>query len=146
MSLLQMLPALPVVLSVLLEVFRMFSVFLPIESTAETSLLSMYSTSWVFDGMRNVFSWTVIIVASNEYGHYIDGIPLFPMMLEQGVLPDGFAFSGVLQSCVGLGFIEFVEMVHAQVVLGLDLDSKQTLRERLLRQYCYHSYYCNVIS
>ncbi|KAI9122976.1 hypothetical protein K1719_005865 [Acacia pycnantha] len=71
----------------------------------------------VFDGMRNVFSWTVIIVASNEYGYYFDGISLFPRMLEQGVLPDGFAFSGVLQSCVGLGFIEFVEMVHTQVVV-----------------------------
>ncbi|KAI9074454.1 hypothetical protein K1719_043573 [Acacia pycnantha] len=73
----------------------------------------------VFDGMsqRNVFSWTVMIVASNEHGYYFDGIVLFPMMLEQGVLPDGFAFSAVLQSCVGLGFIEFVEMVHAQVVV-----------------------------
>ncbi|KAK4276343.1 hypothetical protein QN277_019301 [Acacia crassicarpa] len=73
----------------------------------------------VFDGMsqRNVFSWTVMIVASNEHGYYFDGIALFPMMLEQGVLPDGFAFSAVLQSCVGLGFIDFVEMVHAQVVV-----------------------------
>ncbi|XP_054815679.1 putative pentatricopeptide repeat-containing protein At1g56570 [Prosopis cineraria] len=73
----------------------------------------------VFDGMskRNVFSWTVMIVASNEHGYYFDGIVLFSMMLEQGVLPDGFAFSAVSQSCTGLGFIELVEMVHAHVVI-----------------------------
>lgn len=73
----------------------------------------------VFDGMsqRNVFSWTVMIVASNERGYHRDGVELFCMMLEQGVLLDGFAFSAVLQSCVGLDSIELGEMVHAQVVV-----------------------------
>ncbi|KAF7824786.1 pentatricopeptide repeat-containing protein [Senna tora] len=73
----------------------------------------------VFDGMseRNVFSWTVMMVASNEHGYCFDGMELFCMMLDQGVLPDGFALSAVLQSCVGLGSIELGEMVHAQVVV-----------------------------
>ncbi|KAK7260486.1 hypothetical protein RIF29_26575 [Crotalaria pallida] len=73
----------------------------------------------VFDGMsqRNVFSWTVMIVALNEHGYYIDGVELFCMMLDQGVLPDGFAFSAVLQSCVGLGSVEFGEMVHSHIVV-----------------------------
>lgn len=73
----------------------------------------------VFDEMfeRNVFSWTVMMVASNEHGYYFDGIELFCMMLDQGVLPDGFALSAVLQSCVGLGSIELGEMMHAQVVI-----------------------------
>lgn len=73
----------------------------------------------VFDNMptRNAFSWTVMIVASNEHGYYRYGLELFCMMLDRGVLLDGFAFSAVLQSCVGLDSIEFGEMVHAQVVL-----------------------------
>lgn len=73
----------------------------------------------VFDGMsqRNVFSWTVMIVASNEHGYYLDAVELFCMMLDQGVLPDGFAFSAVLQSCVGLDSVELGEMVHALVVV-----------------------------
>ncbi|XP_020232431.1 putative pentatricopeptide repeat-containing protein At3g01580 [Cajanus cajan] len=73
----------------------------------------------VFDGMshRNVFSWTVMIVASNEHGYYRDGVELFCMMLDQGVLPDGFAFSAVLQSCVGLDSVGLGEMVHAHVVV-----------------------------
>ncbi|KAG5054763.1 hypothetical protein JHK85_007273 [Glycine max] len=56
----------------------------------------------VFDEMpqRNVFSWTVMIVASKEHGYYRDGVELFCMTLDQGVLPNGFAFSAVLQSCV----------------------------------------------
>ncbi|TKY59687.1 Pentatricopeptide repeat-containing protein [Spatholobus suberectus] len=73
----------------------------------------------VFDGMshRNVFSWTVMIVASNEHGHHCHGVDLFCMMLDQGALPDGFAFSAVLQSCVGLDSVELGEMVHAHVVV-----------------------------
>ncbi|XP_057751791.1 pentatricopeptide repeat-containing protein At4g39530-like [Arachis stenosperma] len=73
----------------------------------------------VFAGMpqRNVFSWTVMIVASNERRFYLDGLELFLMMLGEGVLPDGFAFSAVLQSCVGFGSTALGEMVHAQVVV-----------------------------
>lgn len=73
----------------------------------------------VFDGMsqRNVFSWTVMMVASNEHGYYFDGMELFCMMLDQGVLPDGFALSAALQSCVGLGSLVLGEMVHGQVVI-----------------------------
>ncbi|KAK7399814.1 hypothetical protein VNO78_11006 [Psophocarpus tetragonolobus] len=66
---------------------------------------------------RNVFSWTVMIVASNEHGHYHNGLELFCMMLEHGVLPDGFAFSALLQSCVGLNSVELGQMVHAHVVV-----------------------------
>ncbi|KAK7319249.1 hypothetical protein RJT34_03968 [Clitoria ternatea] len=78
-----------------------------------------HATRRVFDGMshRNVFSWTVMIVASNEHGFYHDGVGLFCMMLDQGVLLDGFAFSAVLQSCVGLNSVKLGEMVHAQVVV-----------------------------
>ncbi|XP_027348421.1 pentatricopeptide repeat-containing protein At5g27110-like [Abrus precatorius] len=73
----------------------------------------------VFDGMshRNVFSWTVMIVGSNEHGYYHDGVELFCTMLDHGMSPDGFAFSAVLQSCVGLDSIELGETVHAQVVV-----------------------------
>ncbi|KAK7359599.1 hypothetical protein VNO77_01560 [Canavalia gladiata] len=73
----------------------------------------------VFDEMlhRNVFSWTVMIVASNEHGYYHYGVELFCSMLDQGFLPDGFSFSAVLQSCVGLDSIELGEMVHAQIVV-----------------------------
>ncbi|KHN45008.1 ABC transporter B family member 4 isoform C [Glycine soja] len=73
----------------------------------------------VFDGMpqRNVFLWTVMIVASNEHSYYRDGVELFCMMLDQGMLPDGFAFSAVLQLCVGLDSVELGEMVHAHVVV-----------------------------
>ncbi|CAK8578218.1 unnamed protein product [Lathyrus sativus] len=73
----------------------------------------------VFDGMskRNVFSWTVMIVASNEHGYYSYALKLFCMMLEHGLLLDGFAFSAVLQSCVGLDSFKLGEMVHAQIVV-----------------------------
>ncbi|KAG5071858.1 hypothetical protein JHK86_007069 [Glycine max] len=80
----------------------------------------------VFDEMpqRNVFSWTVMIVASKEHGYYRDGVELFCMTLDQGVLPNGFAFSAVLQSCVGLVSVELGEMVHTHVVVTVEGEDR----------------------
>ncbi|KAI4344879.1 hypothetical protein L6164_012063 [Bauhinia variegata] len=73
----------------------------------------------VFDVMsqKNVFSYTVMIVASNEHGYYLNGMEFFRVMMDQGVSPDAFAFSAVMQSCVGSDSIELGEMVHAQVIV-----------------------------
>ncbi|KAJ7963887.1 Pentatricopeptide repeat-containing protein [Quillaja saponaria] len=74
----------------------------------------------VFDEMpqRNVFSWTVMIVGSNENSLYLKGVDFFCMMINQRVLPDGFAYSTVLQSCIGLDCPELGKMVHAQIVVS----------------------------
>ncbi|XP_061360477.1 pentatricopeptide repeat-containing protein At3g57430, chloroplastic-like [Gastrolobium bilobum] len=95
-------------------------VFLNHAAHVYSKCMDLVAARKVFDGMsqRNVFSWTVMIVASNEHGYYHDGVELFCMMLGHGVLPDGFALSAVLQLCVGLDSVELGEMVHAQVVVG----------------------------
>lgn len=69
----------PVVLSVLSEMLRMFSVFLPIESTAETSLLSIYSIS----GLLNESESEVDIVSSIETDNPSDLLGETFMMLER---------------------------------------------------------------
>ncbi|XP_010261389.1 PREDICTED: pentatricopeptide repeat-containing protein At2g27610-like [Nelumbo nucifera] len=71
----------------------------------------------LFDEMpeRNVFSWTVMIVGSSENGLFFDGIGFFCEMLQNGILPDKFAYSAVIHACIGLGCVEFGEMVHAQI-------------------------------
>ncbi|PSR93242.1 Pentatricopeptide repeat-containing protein [Actinidia chinensis var. chinensis] len=73
----------------------------------------------VFDKMpqRNVFSWTVMIVGSTENGLYHDGFKYFCEMGDSGIWPDGFAYSAILQLCIGLECVDLGKMVHAHVVI-----------------------------
>ncbi|XP_042489640.1 pentatricopeptide repeat-containing protein At2g27610-like [Macadamia integrifolia] len=72
----------------------------------------------IFDKMphKNVFSWTVMIVGSTENRQFDDGFTFFREMQDCGILPDKFAYSAVIQSCIGLNCIELGEMVHAQII------------------------------
>ncbi|KAJ4953226.1 hypothetical protein NE237_030058 [Protea cynaroides] len=72
----------------------------------------------IFDKMlhKNVFSWTVMIVGSTENRQFDDGIIFFREMQDSGILPDKFAYSAIIQSCIGLNCIELAEMVHAQII------------------------------
>lgn len=73
----------------------------------------------VFDEMpqRNVFSWTVMIVGSTQNGFFSDGLKFFCEMLNHGILPDKFAYSAIIQLCIGLDSLEFGQMVHAQAIV-----------------------------
>ncbi|XP_059457279.1 pentatricopeptide repeat-containing protein At2g33680-like [Corylus avellana] len=73
----------------------------------------------VFDKMseRNVFSWTVMIVGSTENGFFLQGFQFFCEMMNLGILPDGFAYSSIMQTCIGLDCVELGKMVHALIVI-----------------------------
>ncbi|XP_023549692.1 pentatricopeptide repeat-containing protein At3g16610-like [Cucurbita pepo subsp. pepo] len=73
----------------------------------------------LFDKMsqRNIFSWTVIIAGLAKNGLFHDGFEFFCEMQSQDIFPDQFAYSGVLQICIGLESIELGKMVHAQIVI-----------------------------
>lgn len=72
----------------------------------------------VFDNMpeRNTFSWTVMILGSTENGLFLDGLEYFDEMYNQGVSPDKFTYSAIIQLCIGLGSIELGEIVHSQII------------------------------
>ncbi|PON79058.1 Tetratricopeptide-like helical domain containing protein [Parasponia andersonii] len=72
----------------------------------------------LFDKMsqRNIFSWTAMIVGSMENGFFRDGFNFFCEMVNHGILPDKFAYSTILQICIGLDCVELGKMVHAQIV------------------------------
>lgn len=72
----------------------------------------------VFEGMphRNVLSWTMMIVGSKNNGFFLDGFKFFYDMLVDGILPDEFVYSAVIQSCLGFGCIELGEALHGQIV------------------------------
>lgn len=72
----------------------------------------------VFDKMsqRNIFSWTVMIAGATQNGFFLDGFKFFCGMVTHGILPDNFAFSSIIQTCIGLDCVELGKMVHAQIV------------------------------
>ncbi|KAH7510948.1 hypothetical protein FEM48_Zijuj03G0114100 [Ziziphus jujuba var. spinosa] len=72
----------------------------------------------VFDKMsqRNIFSWTVMIAGATENGFFHDGFKFFCDMVNLGILPDKFAYSSILQTCIGLDCVELGKIVHAQIV------------------------------
>lgn len=73
----------------------------------------------VFDKLsqRNIFSWTVMIVGSTENGFFLDGYKFFCEMINYGILPDKFAYSAIIHTCIGLDCVELGRMVHAQIVI-----------------------------
>ncbi|GKU92717.1 hypothetical protein SLEP1_g6409 [Rubroshorea leprosula] len=86
---------------------------------AYSKCLEFDAARQVFNEMsqRNIFSWTVMIVGSVENGCFLDGFWFFWEMLNHGILPDNFAYSAILQTCIGLDCIELGKMVHAQVIV-----------------------------
>ncbi|XP_030504582.2 pentatricopeptide repeat-containing protein At2g33680 [Cannabis sativa] len=90
----------------------------------------------VFDKMseRNIFSWTAMIVGSTENGLFNDGFEFFCEMMNHGIFPDKFAYSAILQTCIGLDCIELGKMVHAQIV-GSGFSSLTFVSVSLLNMY-----------
>ncbi|KAL3653424.1 hypothetical protein CASFOL_003105 [Castilleja foliolosa] len=78
------------------------------------------SVKAVFDSLprKNVFSWSVMIVGLNHQSLFRDGFYYFRKMLmdDDGILPDGFIYSAVLQSCIGLNYLDLCKMVHARII------------------------------
>ncbi|KAK6156064.1 hypothetical protein DH2020_010312 [Rehmannia glutinosa] len=77
------------------------------------------SAKIVFDYLprKNVFSWSVMIVGFNQQELFRDGLIYFCKMMDHGVLPDGFAYSAVLQSCIGMDCVVLGDMVHNQIIV-----------------------------
>ncbi|KAF9599487.1 hypothetical protein IFM89_038581 [Coptis chinensis] len=83
---------------------------------------------------RNVFSWTVMIVGSTENGLFLDGFRYFCKMQSFGIQPDKFAYSALVQACIGLSSVELGKMVHAQIVKG-GLTAQVVVTTSLLNMY-----------
>ncbi|EXB25866.1 hypothetical protein L484_012292 [Morus notabilis] len=90
----------------------------------------------VFDKMsqRNIFSYTVMIVGSTENGSFYDGFEFFCEMVNRGILLDKFAYSAILQTCIGLDCVVLGKMVHAQIVAS-GFTSQAFVSVSLLNMY-----------
>lgn len=74
----------------------------------------------LFDRMskRNsdVFLWTSMICAYAKNGSMMRCFELFVQMLERGVRPDSYTFSGLMKASAEFGFLELTLQLHSMVV------------------------------
>ncbi|GFQ04239.1 pentatricopeptide repeat-containing protein at3g49170 chloroplastic [Phtheirospermum japonicum] len=79
------------------------------------------SVKTVFNSLprKNVFSWSVMIVGFNHQSFFRDGFYYFCEMLmdDDGISPDGFVYSAVLQSCIGLNSLDLGKTIHAHIIM-----------------------------
>lgn len=74
----------------------------------------------VFDSLheRSVFTWTIIIAAYVQKGHFFEAFKLFKKMEHEGVKPDEVTFVSILKACAGLGGIERGRQIHIHLLMS----------------------------
>ncbi|CAK9856717.1 unnamed protein product, partial [Sphagnum jensenii] len=79
------------------------------------ALVDMYSKAGsledarqAFDNisLRDVVSWSTMILAYAQHGHGQEALQLFEQMQEEGVKPDLITFMGVLSACSNVGLVD----------------------------------------
>jgi pentatricopeptide repeat protein len=101
-----------------------------------TALVDMYAKSGsprkarqVFDDelpVRDVVAWSVMMAGYVEHGCAHDAMECFRCMQEEGILPDAFSFSCILQACSKTGCIAMGTRIHA-AVRSIGLVKKNTV-------------------
>jgi pentatricopeptide repeat protein len=85
------------------------------------SLMDMYSkcsnvdsTVQIFKSMkqRSVVSWTAMIMAYTQQGHYDQAIDLFLVMEQESYIPDEFVITSVLRACACKGSSKDGRLIH----------------------------------
>lgn len=109
----------------------------------ETKLVGMYAKCGclgdarkVFDEMseRNLFSWSAMIGAYSREQRWGEVVDLFGLMMEEGILPDGFLFPKILQACGNCGDLETGRLIHSLVIRS-GLSSCRRVSNALLAVY-----------
>jgi pentatricopeptide repeat protein len=76
--------------------------------------------------IRNVISWSALIVGYAQHGHGREALECFQLMENEGLSPDAVIFSCVLKSCGRSGAVEMGKRIHDKVAaMGLlekDID------------------------
>ncbi|XP_057980143.1 putative pentatricopeptide repeat-containing protein At3g13770, mitochondrial [Malania oleifera] len=81
---------------------------------------SMGDAEGVFNEMliRDVFSWTTMLVAYVQAGHHSEALQLFDEMLHSRVRPTSATLAGILPLFSELGSLEMVRQIHGLVTVN----------------------------
>lgn len=108
-----------------------------------TALIDMYSkfgiladAKMAFDKLhlQNEVSWTTIIAAHVQHGHYMESLLLYQQMQDEGVTPDKYTFVNVLVACSSLAVLPQGKGIHDSIV-DHGLESDVTVGTALIDMY-----------
>ncbi|XVE85785.1 hypothetical protein DITRI_Ditri17bG0119000 [Diplodiscus trichospermus] len=113
------------------------------DSVIQTSLLCMYSemgclsfVKQVFDEMliRDLVSWSSIILSYVENGKASEGLEMFRLMVLEGIRPDSVTMLSVAEACGELGCFKLARLVHGYIVRR-EIECDGSLANSLLAMY-----------
>lgn len=90
----------------------------------------------VFDEMseRNLFTWSAMIGAYSREQRWREVLGLFGLMMQEGMLPDGFLLPKILQACGNCGDYETGRVIHS-LVIRCGFSSRSRVSNALLGVY-----------
>ncbi|KAJ0989730.1 hypothetical protein J5N97_008086 [Dioscorea zingiberensis] len=103
------------------------------DTSLTNALVTMYSRSGdlasahlAFKGlvMKDVVSWTSMILACSNHGCGEYALQIFAQMLRHGEKPDGITFVGVLSACSHIGLIEKGKTIFNSMSLAYNVEPK----------------------
>ncbi|KAK8686827.1 hypothetical protein V6N13_125844 [Hibiscus sabdariffa] len=95
------------------------------DSVIQSSLLSMYgemgclsNAKKMFDEMtvRDLVSWSSIILSYVENGKANEGLEMFSLMVLEGIRPDSVTMLSIAEACGDLGFSKLARSIHGYIV------------------------------
>ena len=91
----------------------------------------------VFDELRvkNVVTWTALIMGYVQYGHSKEALSLFSQMRSEGVTPNAITFVCILKACGNIYDIEKGEEIHAEISRKRLLENNIFLATSLVDMY-----------
>ncbi|KAK3004976.1 hypothetical protein RJ639_019820 [Escallonia herrerae] len=120
-----------------------FGLLSEVDLHVRTKLVGMYAKCGcledarkVFDEMpeRNLFTWLAMIGACARERRWREVLELYGLMMEDGIVPDGFLLPKILQACGNCGDVAVGEVIHSLVVRG-GLDCEMRVQNSLLAVY-----------
>lgn len=83
---------------------------------------------------KNVISWTTMIAGYINHMHCKEALAFARQMHIEGIKPDNRTFISFLQACAGLGVLEQVKQVHAQIITN-GLEENMVLTTAFIDSY-----------
>ncbi|KAE8705365.1 hypothetical protein F3Y22_tig00110429pilonHSYRG00873 [Hibiscus syriacus] len=106
------------------------------DSVIQSSLLSLYGemgclsyAKKMFDEMtvRDLVSWSSIILSYVENGKSNEGLGMFRLMVLEGFRPDSVTMLSVAEACGVLGFLILARLIHGYIVRrNIETDGSMT--------------------
>ena len=84
--------------------------------------------------IRNVVTWSTLIMGYANYGHSMEAIHCFEKMGLEGIHPNVVTFVCTLKACSNIGTIDKGQEIHSHMARGL-VDQRVSTKNSLVDMY-----------